>query len=191
MGWHREIIRILIRTRCWPAIYQQCSSWGRCPLPEPLAATLDANSLKHTFEGLNIDYPRIDETARYVARLVQGSQILEGAGLDAAGYERLIAYAKNHIREKWDAEMLQLIERWEANARDFEAAKEQALNARRQTYGNHYRSLTREQRRDFDRLTNEANEFGAKATVYRECAESIRGTKAVYAQLVARSGNSA
>lgn len=121
-----------------------------------------------------MDYPRIDETAKYVARLVQGSQILEGAGLDASGYQRLIEYARNHIRGKWDAEMLQIIERWASNALHYETAKQQALDARIKTYGNHYRNLSREQRRDFDRLTNEANDFGARAEVYRQCAAEVR-----------------
>jgi hypothetical protein len=42
---------------------------------------------------------RVYAAARYVAKLVQGSQILEAASLDAAGYERLVETAAKMLRE--------------------------------------------------------------------------------------------
>ena len=42
---------------------------------------------------------RIYAKARYIAQLVQGSQILEAAAVDAAGYERIIENAARMLRE--------------------------------------------------------------------------------------------
>jgi transcriptional regulator with XRE-family HTH domain len=50
---------------------------------------------------------RAAQKARYVVRVVQGTQGLEAAGVDAAGYERLVAVATEALlsgpkRKLWD-----------------------------------------------------------------------------------------
>ena len=39
------------------------------------------------------------EKARYLAKIVQGSQALEGAALDAEGYEKLVELAAELLRK--------------------------------------------------------------------------------------------
>ena len=60
----------------------------------------------------------VRERALYLARLVQGSQALEGAALDAAGFEQLVQHAEKLIREK-DATMTDG-EQYAANAAENE-----------------------------------------------------------------------
>lgn len=43
------------------------------------------------------------QQARYVARLVQGSQALEAAAVDADGYQRLVELAAEEIARRYPA----------------------------------------------------------------------------------------
>lgn len=65
--------------------------------------------------------------------------------------------------------MYELILRWRDDAKVHDANADSTLATRDSLYGHHYRKLSKEQRRAFDRLTLESERFRAKAESVRSC----------------------